>query len=235
MDMAKKDKTTAKTAVASKSRRVANIIVITVVSVAVLILITIAVLCSVRIDPLDKLDRPTEYKFYNTGNTNVQPTDDETQSKLNAAVNDLDFSIMSAILQGHWNYSYKFKRNTDGDRIEYAPSDIEGISSTSSAYMIEYVYDTLKVKDGAIDYSNAKSIKVEGETIYFDRLKVVIEDTAGKVGMISLYPYVYARMNNESDIEGISSETYKTVGINVRADTTSAYSALKDIAAALAI
>ena len=28
-------------------------------------------------------------------------------------------------------------RNTDGDRIEYAPSDIEGISSTSSAYMIE--------------------------------------------------------------------------------------------------
>ena len=233
--MAKKETKVEKTAPASKSRRVANIIVITVISVAALLLIAIAVLCSVRVDPLKKLDRPTEYKFYKTGSTVVQPTDDETQNRLNAAMNDLDFSIMSAILQGHWNYSFKLKKNTDGDKLEYTPAAISDISSTDSAYMVEYVYDTLKIKDGAIDYTNAKSIKVGDETIYFDRIKVVIEDTAGKVGKISLYPYVYARMDNESDIEGIASSSYKSVGLEVRADTTAAYSALKDIAEALAI
>ncbi len=219
------------------ANRKANIAVIIVVSIAALILIAIAVLCAVKVDPTRDIASPTRYEFYDRGKTEREATDDARQSKIKAALGDMKFSVMNGILQGHWDYSYNFKRNSSKEKIELTAEEVKAVSSSTDEFMIEFVYAPVKIDDdGNIDYSTAQSLKVDGETVYFDRLKVLIGDTAGKVGTISLYPYIDARIDRtQTDNDNLSSETYKVTGINVRADTTSAYAALVEFSESLTI
>lgn len=215
------------------SHRKANIAVIIVVSIAALILIAITVLSFVRVDPVSGLEEPEYYNFYDLDKEECESTNSEAQSKIKVAMEDMKFSVMSAILQWKWDYSYNFKRNASDDKITVDAEGIKEIASTTSEYMVEYVYSPVKIEDGVIDYSTAQSIKVDGETVYFDRVKVLIGNTDGKVGNISLYPYIYARLDNDAEDEGLASDTYKITGINVRANTSAAYAALKDLAESL--
>lgn len=211
--------------------RVANIIVVAVVSLAALILIAIGVLCAVDIDPTHDMEKPSYYNLYDLNSEERISSNTEVQSRIGVAVGDMKFSVMSAILQSHWNYSYQFKRNSSGERIELSASDIAHIGATSDEYMVELVYPTVGIKDGEIDYASAKSIKVDGETVYFDRVKMLIGNTDGKVGTISLYPYLSVRLDNQSDIPEIASDSYTITGVNIRANTSSAYNALKSLIA----
>ncbi len=229
--MAKTEKSNNVTVV--KSHRKANIAVIIIASITALVLITIAVLCAVRVDPTRDIAEPDHYDFYDLSSTSVEPSHPDTPSKIRAALDDMDFSVMTAILQWRWDYSYNFKRNANGDKIEMTADDVASIGATATEYMIEYVYTTVTPENGKLDMSKAQSMKVDGETVYFDRLKMVIGNTSGSVGTISLYPYLSFRIKNESDIDDLASDTYKITGINVRADTTKAYAALKDLAASL--
>lgn len=219
------------------SNRKANIAVIIVVSIAALILIAIAVLCSVKVDPTRDIGAPERYEFYDRGKIERESTNNQQQSKIRTALGDMKFSVMNGILQGHWDYTYNFKRNSSKEKIELSASDVKDISSSANEFMIELVYKPVKIDDnGNIDYSTAQSLKVDGETVYFDRVKVLIGDTAGKVGTISLYPYIDARIDRtQTDNDNLSSETYKVTGINVRADTTKAYAALVEFSESLTI
>lgn len=217
----------------TNTHRKANIAVIIVVSIAVLILVAVAVLSAVRVDPTKKLGEPERYDFYDLNSTRATSTNKEIQSKLDIAMGDMRFSVMSAILQWKWDYSYNFKRNADGEKIKLSAADIKNISATATEYMVEYVYAPVGVVDDKLDYAAAQSFEVDGETVYFDRVKVLVGNTDGEVGIISLYPYLSARIDNASDIDGIASDTYEITGINVRANTAKAYSALKDLAAEL--
>lgn len=214
------------------SHRKANIAVIVVASVAAAILITIAVLCGVKFDPMRGLGKPEYYTLYSINEKEPAPTNTEAQSKISVALDDMDFTIMSAILQGHWDYSYNFKRkNTDErEKYEITVKELQDIKGTGTEFMVELVYPSVKIVDGVIDYTTAQSIKVDGETVYFDRVKVLIGDTAGKVGTISMYPYIYERVHNQSDLEDLSPDTYKVTGIDVRADSHMAFSSLKELA-----
>lgn len=218
-----------------KSNRKANIAVIVVVSIAVLFLIAIAVVSFVHVDPMRDVATPERYALYNHNESNpLGAGEDGPQSEIRSALGNMDFTVMTAILNGHWDYSYNFKRNSSDNKIEVSASDLRTMTASENEYMVEFIYDEIQVVDGALDYSNAQVIKVDGENVYFDRIKVLIGDTGGKVGLISMYPYIFARLNNQSDIEGISSKTYKVTGINVRAETSGAYAALQALAESLA-
>ncbi len=217
----------------TNTHRKANIAVIVVVSIAVLILVAVAVLSAVRIDPTDKLGTPERYDFYDLDSTRATSTNKEAQSKLDIAMGDMPFSIMSAMLQWKWDYSYNFKRNADGEKVKLSAVDVKNVTATSTEYMVEFVYPRVDVIDDKLDYDSAQSITVDGEKVYFDRVKVLIGNSNGEVGTISLYPYLSARIDNASDIDGIASDTYEITGINVRANTTSAFAALKDLATEL--
>lgn len=217
----------------TNTHRKANIAVIVVVSIAVLILVAVAVLSAVRIDPTDKLGTPERYDFYDLDSTRATSTNKEAQSKLDIAMGDTRFSIMSAMLQWKWDYSYNFKRNADGEKVKLSAVDVKNVTATSTEYMVEFVYPRVDVIDDKLDYDSAQSITVDGEKVYFDRVKVLIGNSNGEVGTISLYPYLSARIDNASDIDGIASDTYEITGINVRANTTSAFAALKDLATEL--
>lgn len=209
--------------------RVANIVVIVVAALALLVLVAVIVLSSVKINPGDKLEKPKYYALYNLGETNAVGSNPAVENEIKAALDGMDFSIMSAILEGHWNYSLTFKRSSSDEKIEIGASEVKAISSSSSEYMIELVYDTAKVNENGVDYKTAHCLEVEGEKVYFDRIKVLIGDTNGTVGTISLYPYLTARIENQSDLESLSPDTYKVTGLNIRANTSNTYAALRDL------
>lgn len=217
------------------SHKKANIIVAVVLGIAALILIAIAVLCSVRVDPLDGLKKPERYDLYKVGTSAPMSTNDGEQSKIRNALNDMDFSVMNAILQWNWDYSYNFKRDGDGKKIQMTAEAISNIGATNSEYMVEYVYKPAQYKydptenKSVLEYSTAQSLKVDGETIYFDRVKVLIGNTAGSVGEITLYPYLYDRVNNKVADGGEAYDSYRVTPIKVRANTTAAYAALAEI------
>ncbi|MCH5159060.1 MAG: hypothetical protein J1F33_07685 [Clostridiales bacterium] len=209
--------------------RVANIIVIVVAALALIVLVAIIVLSSVKINPGEKLEKPKYYALYNVGETDAVATNPAVENEIVAALDGMDFSVMSAILEGHWNYSFTFKRNSSDKKIEIGASEVKAISSSSSEYMIELVYNQAKVTENGIDYKTAHCLEVEGEKVYFDRIKVLIGDTNGTVGTISLYPYLTARIDNNSDIQSLTPDTYKVTGLNIRANTTNTYAALRDL------
>ena len=116
---------------------------------------------------------------------------------------DMRFSIMSAMLQWKWDYSYNFKRNADGEKVKLSAVDVKNVTATSTEYMVEFVYPRVDVIDDKLDYDSAQSITVDGEKVYFDRVKVLIGNSNGEVGTISLYPYLSARIDNASDRKSV--------------------------------
>lgn len=213
-----------------KTNKRANIAVGIVAGIALLIIIAVAVMCSVSVAPLDGLDRPVRYDFYNRGSAVPEWTDDRAQSKINNAMNDMDFSVMSAVLQWNWDYSYNFVRNANGDKIKMSAADVAGVAADADTFMIEYVYKPVVINDGEIDYSTAQKLTVDGETVYFDRVKVLITNSDGNVGEIYLYPYIYDRVNNTVADDGVTYAEYSITAVKVRANTTDAYAALIDLA-----
>ena len=91
--------------------------------------------------------------------------------------------------------------------------------------MIEYVYAD-SVVNGELNKSLAQKLTVDGETIYFDRVKVLIGNTDNAVGEIYLYPYVYEYATNQVAEDGVRYQSYKITPVKVRANTTEAYKAL---------
>lgn len=224
---------------AVKSHRRANIAVAIVASIAALIIIAIIVMSTVRVDPIDKLDKPNKsgehYDLYDLGSSAVLPTNDSAQSKIRSALGSMDFSIMNAVLQWNWDYSYNFVRNKSGKKIEMSASQIDEIAATATQYMVEYVYTPAVIVNGEIDLKSVRSLTVDGEKIYFDRVKMLIGDTDGSVGEIYMYPYIYDRVHNRVADDGMTYATYKITAVKVRANTTSAFAALGDLVDSLAV
>lgn len=228
----KKDKKTVDQAVAASHKK-ANIIVSVVVGIAALLLIAVAVLSIVRVDPLDKVNAPSEskgeyYEIYDLGASAPLVAERSAQSKVRAALGEMKFSVLTAVLQWSWDYSYNFVRNSDGDKITMTADDVVAKKGGASEYMVEIIYTDATV-NGELDKSKAQSLEVDGETVYFDRIKIVIGDTDGSVGEIYLYPYVYERATNKIAGEGVPYETYRVNPIKVRADTTTAYDSLASL------
>lgn len=229
--MAKNFNSSSVTVTNTKSRRAANIVMFVVIGLAALILIAVAVLSAVRVNPTEKIAKPARYDFYDAGGESAAiSVSGEEASKLRVALDKMDFSIMSAILQGHWDYSYNFIRNADGDKDEILGAQAFLKTPGDNEYMVEFVYDDVKNDRGTLDMSTAQSIEVDGETVYFDRLKIIVGNTDGKIGTITMWPYIDARTVNTSNDEEFSAVTYYVTGITVRADTTETYAALAEFA-----
>ena len=233
--MAKNNKTiqTTETETATSSHKRANIAVIIVVSITALILIAIAVMCAVRVDPLDGLKRPERYELYDLGSSSPTYTNESAQSKIRNAMNDMDFSVMNAVLQWNWDYSYNFVRDEKGNKTTMSAEAVSSISATATEYMVEFIYKPVTIENGKIKYSTAQSLEVDGEKIYFDRVKILIGNTDGSVGEIRLYPYIYDRVNNKAAEGGETYSNYKITAVKVRANTTNAYAALASLAKTL--
>lgn len=232
----KKEKT------AVNSNKIANIVVGIVSGIAALIIIAVIVLCAVRINPLGKITVPSAEEsvggvrcdLYNLGGEDPLATNDAAQSKIRSALDSMDFSVMSAVLRWQWDYSYNFERDDEGEKVIMGSGDINSIHATETEYMVEIVYKAAKYNDGVVDTATCQSLKVDGETIYFDRIKIIIGNSDGNLGEITMYPYLYRRVTNFMEDGGISYSTYETTAVKIRANTTTAYAALGDLVTEIA-
>ena len=219
------------------SKRKSNIIMFVVIGIAALILITIAILSLVSVDPMSDIKRAERYEFYGADSSERLPDGEaSTQSGIYTALDGMDFTVMTGILQGKWDYSYNFMRNKSDEKIEVSALGISSLRGDEAGFMIELVYADIPVVNGnKLDLSKAQKIEVDGETVYYDRLMMFITDSNGEVGTLRFYPYINARRNNTAiENDELSSETYTITGVTVRADTTEAYAALKKLADSLA-
>lgn len=212
------------------SHKKANIIVGIVAGITLLLLITVIVLCTVTVTPLDGLKSPEEskneyYALYDLNATESLPNNSQTQSKIRTALDDMKFTVMNAVLQWNWDYSYNFVKNSSGKKITMTSDEVVNKSATSSEYMVEIVYSPAVI-DGELVTSEAQSLSVDGEIVYFDRIKILIGNTNNDVGEIYLYPYLYERATNKVAGDGVPYETYRITPIKVRANTTNTYAAL---------
>lgn len=231
----KKEKT------AVQTNKAANIVVGVVSGIAALIIIAVIVMCAVRVNPLGNITVPVAAEstygercdLYDLGDSEPLATNSVAQSKIRNALDSMNFSVMSAVLQWNWDYSYNFVRNTDGEKIVMKSNEINAIKATDTAYMVEIVYKGATINNGEVDTTTCQSLKVDGETIYFDRIKIVIGNSDGGVGEIYMYPYIYRRVTNFMEDGGVAYNTYEITAVKVRANTTTAYAALGELVAEL--
>ncbi len=229
------NETKSKNVTVTNSSRKANIAVAVVVSVAALILIAIAVMSFVNVDPMSDIKRPEHYEFYDVNSSDMLGASERpSQSKIYSALDGMGFSVMSGILQNKWDYSYNFIRNKSDKKVKVAASDISGLRSKEKGFMIEFVYKQIHVVNDKLDMKVAQKLEVDGEVVYYDRIKMFITDSNGEIGTVRLYPYIYARVDNSATgNDELSSAKYSITGITVRANTTNAYRALEKLASSL--
>lgn len=208
----------------SKLKKFFSTGVIITLSVVAVLIITIAVLACVSVNNFKKLPKPEFVQIYNKGSSSVSGLSTSQETEIKSAMNAMDFTIMHAILEWKWNYNFKFvtEKNEDGDtvRSEYNADEISALTADDNNYMVIYNYSLAEINEGVINYDSLQSLKVEGETVYFDRLKILVPNTNTNVGLVTIIPYINFRTSNQSNDPDLSSDTYVVNPITVRADTT---------------
>lgn len=225
----------------SKVKRGVSITVIITATIAALLIIAVAVLNFVRVNPMRAIatdDKVKSYEFYDTSATAPFGTTANTNGRIRSALNTMDFSVMQAILEWKWNYNYYFEKTKDEDdktvRVEMTPSQVRAVTPSDSQYMIVLHYEPATVKDNAIDTTNLQSFTLEGSTVYYDTLILLINSSDTKVGLMRIIPYISFRMDNEAEgNEELSPDYYTINPILVRAYSEKCAVVLKEVADSL--
>ena len=197
-------------------------------SIVAALAITILVLCLVRVKPLDALDGYTRVEVYDFNSTNrleLEKGDEKKAdrlTKLEDGMNKASFSVMQGILEGKPSGALKFKTEVkegekEKSRVTYKSTAIESINSTATLYKLTFVY------------SEAKTIKVEGEEVKFDRAVVLVGDANNEIGSVEIVFYLTSRIDNEAADEDLSSVYYTVSPVVVNARSTALYNAIAEV------
>ncbi len=192
----------------------------TIIIVAAIIIAlgtTILVLSLIQNNPLaDSLAGYSRVEIYDLGSSQVEPElSEKDQATFKNALSTTSYSIMQGLLEGKPGTNLEFKKSANGEKVETEGSAIKSISATSTAYKLEFVYD-----------SN-KTITVEGESIEYDRAVVLVYDTVNEIENLEIVFYDYDKVDNEIEDD----EDYKVNTVLVRAKTTDFFNAITGLVA----
>lgn len=185
--------------------------VVAAVAVAVL------VLSLVRINPIERLPENYSVDVYAPSATDRLAANDETRAKVTSAIADSSYSIMHAMLEYRFDYSFNFKtqKNEDGDteRVKIYAKDIAGyMSATADAYMLE------------LAYAQPVSVKVDGDTVTFDRVRFLVADMSGEIEKVEMLFYESAKIGSEP-----IDEYYYVTPVEVWMANSNLYAALGEL------
>lgn len=167
-----------------------KISVIVVAAVLVAVAVAILVLSLVKINPLERLPGNYTVDVYAPSSTDRMASNDETAAAVKKGIADSEYSIMHAMLEYRFDYSFSFKmkKNEDTDkmeRVKLKASDINAYTATADAYLIE------------LKYSAPVTVKVEKETVTFDRVKMLVKDMSGEIEKVELILYESGKIMGE--------------------------------------
>ncbi len=197
-------------------------------SIVAALAITILVLCLVRVKPLDTLDGYTRVEVYDFNSTNrleLEKGDEKKAdrlTKLEDGMSKASFSVMQGILEGKPSGALKFKTEvkegeTEKSRVTYKSTAIESINSTATLYKLTFVY------------SEAKTVKIEGEEVQYDRAVVLVGDANNEIGSVEIVFYLTSRIDNEATDEDLSSAYYTVSPVVVNARSTALFNAVAEV------
>lgn len=189
--------------------------VIIVGSLVAAVAICALILGLIPVNPIKRL--PENYSV-TVGTTAYEqlPLNDDAQTKLDEGIAQNKFSVLHALLEYKYSYGFKFRtqKNDDGEkeRIRYYSGDIRDIKAASGSYLLTFAY------------SAPVTIKVQGETLEFDRVKMTVRDMQGEIGKVEVVFYL------NDKIEGSPVDEYYYVNpVEVNMATSKLYAALQEI------
>lgn len=197
-------------------------------SIVAALAITVLVLCLVRVKPLENLSGYTRVEVYDFNSVNrieIEKNDEKKADRINKLEDGMDkasFSVMQGILEGKPSSALKYKTEVkegekEKSRVTYQSTAIESINSTDTLYKLTFVY------------SEAKTVKVEGEEVKFDRAIVLVGDANNEIGNVEIVFYLTSRIDNEAADENLSSEYYTVSPVLVNARSTALYNAIAEV------
>ena len=187
--------------------------IIIVSSVLAAVLITVLTLSFINVNPLKRL--PENYSVYVYEQADVRkPYNDATVAKVKEGINDSSFSVMHALLEYRYSYSFKFLEDSDDERVKlYGKDNIEGyLKPGDGKYMLEFVYTT------------PQSVKVGKETVTFDHVRMLVSDMSGEIERVEMVFYEYAKLYGEP-----ADEYYSVTPVYTWMATSKLYTALKSL------
>lgn len=189
--------------------------VIIVGSVVAAIALTALILGLIPINPVKRL--PSGYSVaISTTEYEQLPMSDEGRTKVNEGIKGNKFSVLHALLEYKYSYGFKFKRDGDKNRIKYYSDDIVAYKATESTYLLTFSYTT------------PQTIKVQGETLSFDTVKMRVGDMHGEIEKVDMLFYLNGKVGT-SPVD----EYYFITPVEVNMAQSKLYSAVKSYADAL--
>ena len=217
-----------------------NIIAISVALVAVLSIAFVLTLALLKVEPMSELKASSSCQIYFGSNqlTGVLDLDEKITSKNENANRKYESTSVNEILD-MCGFSV-FKSWSQG-KYDYSPRLADGSSYISNNDIMSY-YSGTAAANGAqftlrFSFDEIKEISIEGSdgTIYkqkYDTAVVILTDTAGWVGNITMYVFEYANVYGSFDKATVSTDTlgyYRFYPVQVGAVTSEAIDVLSDI------
>ena len=221
-----------------------NIIVIAMSVIAVLSIAFIVTIAVIRIQPLGDMKSCSNYQIYYNGNQVVGGTDISAEIKsrntsgigkydsmtVEGLIDDCGFSVFETWSQFKYDIGYGFVDNDETDHAYVGREEMKDIANgavgkiPATAFVLMFSFDELK----EISMTDAKGSTV---TQSFNSAVVVLTDTAGNVGNITMYVYESGKLFGNPDMGGKLNETGydRFYPVKVSAVTTTAIDTLKDI------
>lgn len=159
------------------------------------LLISVLVMSFIFVNPLKDMTDGYDYvRVYDKSQTNAYPVGTEGDDEVKKAFGETGFSVMQSILEGRFGLSPNFKLvdkegTTTGEkeRVNYNMIQIMAVAADADNYMLEFAF------------KDKKTLKIEGEEVAYDRLKVLVHDTNGEIKKIEAIPYLYEKISTNND------------------------------------
>lgn len=195
-----------------KTLKLSMIIIGSLVAAVVLCAIILGV---IPVNPIKRL--PADYTVTVSTKEYAQlPLSDDSKAKLEEGIAANKFSVLHALLEYKYSYGFKFKtfKNEDGkkERVKYYNNEISSVAATDKAYLLTF------------SWSAPVTVKVQGETIEFDRVKMLVRDMAGEIEKVEMVFYLNDKIGGDP-----VDEYYFVNPVEVNMASSKLYAAVKEI------
>lgn len=194
--------------------------VIVASSIVGAILIAVIVLCCIVVHPMDDFMQYATVRVTTSAhelpNGSLADESQPYKKKIDVGLEDTGFSVMHAMLEFVGSYGPEFTVDDEDERQVVTIAEARSAcAATDSSYMLE------------LGWKTEQKIKVEKETVVFDRLLMNVKTTDGELRWVTVYLF-------RSDLDGADNpeaDEYTFAPVRMRMNTSPLYIALGEIAA----
>lgn len=184
-------------------------------SVVAALALTALILGLIPINPIKRL--PDNYTVtVSTASLTQLPMNEDREKAVADGIDANKFSVLHGLLEYKYNYAFTFKtqKNSDGkkERVKYYNDAIKNFGAGENSYLLTF------------SYTEPQTVKIQGETVTFDRVKLCVRDMQGEIEKVDVLFY----LNQKIDSNPVD-EYYYINPVEVHMASSKLYAALQAI------